>query len=277
MRSILVALDESPATARAVDLALRWGVRFDASVRGIGVLAEDAVNPPEAVPIGGEAFRQDRTETNIEQMKRELDALIDAFGSRCRESGVRCETCQRRGDFANEMIAEGMAHDVTIVAREPAFGIDKGNAPARRITHLLEQSPRPVVATSPEPANGEGVLIACDGSFQSARAIGACVALGLNRLAPVELLCIDRDSREEAERCAEPAMRFLDSHGADARLNAMCADDPVDEVILHRAHEVDAQLIVMGAYGRPRVLEFFLGSVTQRMLEASPVPLFLAH
>ncbi|MDY7109926.1 MAG: universal stress protein [Planctomycetota bacterium] len=277
MRSILVALDESPAAARAVDLALRWGARFDASVRGIGVLAEDAVDPPEAVPIGGEAFRRERAETDLEQMERDLDALIDSFGDRCRELGVRCETCRRRGDFAGELVAEARAHDVTILAREPTFGIDKGSPPARRLTHLLENSPRPVIVTSPEQTNGEGVLIACDGSFQSARAIGACIALGLQRLSPLELLCVDRDSREEAERCAEPALRYLGSHGADAKLNAIITDDPIDEVILDRAREMEAQLIVMGAYGRPRVLEFFLGSVTQRMIETSPIPLLLSH
>jgi nucleotide-binding universal stress UspA family protein len=33
----------------------------------------------------------------------------------------------------------------------------------------------------------------------------------------------------------------------------------------------------MGAYGQPRIREFFLGSVTQTLLKESPVPLFLYH
>jgi nucleotide-binding universal stress UspA family protein len=277
MRSILVALDESPAAARAVDLALRWGGRFDAALRGMGIIAEEIIDPPEAVPIGGEAFKEARTASNVQQMQRELDALIDAFTNRCRESGVRCDTCRRRGDFTGELIAEGQAHDVIVVARDPQFGIERGRAPALRVTRLLERSPRPVVVTSPEKTNGEGVLIACDGSVQSARALQACVAAGLHNLDPVELLSVDPHSREEAERRAEPAMRFILSHGADAHLSAICTKDSIGRVILHRAQEMDAQLIVMGAYGRPRTLEFFLGSITRRMLEASPVPLFLTH
>jgi nucleotide-binding universal stress UspA family protein len=34
---------------------------------------------------------------------------------------------------------------------------------------------------------------------------------------------------------------------------------------------------VMGAYGQPALREFFLGSVTRRMLTECPVPLFLFH
>ncbi len=33
----------------------------------------------------------------------------------------------------------------------------------------------------------------------------------------------------------------------------------------------------MGAYGQPSLREFFLGSVTRRMLAECPVPLFLFH
>ena len=38
-----------------------------------------------------------------------------------------------------------------------------------------------------------------------------------------------------------------------------------------------SELIVMGVYGQPVLREFFLGSVTPRLLAESPVPLFLYH
>ena len=48
-------------------------------------------------------------------------------------------------------------------------------------------------------------------------------------------------------------------------------------MILKEAGEQNASLLVMGAYGRPALREFFLGSVTQKVLENTPVPLFLSH
>jgi nucleotide-binding universal stress UspA family protein len=49
------------------------------------------------------------------------------------------------------------------------------------------------------------------------------------------------------------------------------------EAILERASALGAQMIVMGAYGRPRLEEFLIGSVTRRLLTESPAPLFLYH
>jgi nucleotide-binding universal stress UspA family protein len=42
-------------------------------------------------------------------------------------------------------------------------------------------------------------------------------------------------------------------------------------------HQVQASLLVMGAYGRSTLREFFAGSMTRTMLRESPVPLFLYH
>ena len=49
------------------------------------------------------------------------------------------------------------------------------------------------------------------------------------------------------------------------------------DVILDQVQQLDAGLLVMGAYGQPVLREFFLGSVTRKVLEECPVPLFLYH
>jgi nucleotide-binding universal stress UspA family protein len=51
----------------------------------------------------------------------------------------------------------------------------------------------------------------------------------------------------------------------------------VDETILAQARQLNAGLVVMGAYGQPTIREFFLGSVTRSLLQSSPLPLFLYH
>jgi nucleotide-binding universal stress UspA family protein len=48
-------------------------------------------------------------------------------------------------------------------------------------------------------------------------------------------------------------------------------------VILERARQLGARLLVMGVYGQPRLREFFIGSATRTVLRASTVPLFLYH
>jgi nucleotide-binding universal stress UspA family protein len=41
--------------------------------------------------------------------------------------------------------------------------------------------------------------------------------------------------------------------------------------------QANAGLLVMGAYGRPRLSELVLGGVTRHVLAASPVPVMLSH
>lgn len=52
---------------------------------------------------------------------------------------------------------------------------------------------------------------------------------------------------------------------------------PPAQVLLGHVQQVQAGLLVMGAYGQPTLREFFFGSVTRTLLAESPVPLFLYH
>jgi len=47
--------------------------------------------------------------------------------------------------------------------------------------------------------------------------------------------------------------------------------------LMHTARAMDADLIVMGAYGRARFSEWVLGGATRHMLEHSTLPVFMRH
>jgi len=48
-------------------------------------------------------------------------------------------------------------------------------------------------------------------------------------------------------------------------------------VLCRHARDVDADLLVMGAYGHSRFREAILGGATRNMLERTDVPVFMAH
>jgi nucleotide-binding universal stress UspA family protein len=52
--------------------------------------------------------------------------------------------------------------------------------------------------------------------------------------------------------------------------------DPAD-VLLNRAAELDADLLVVGGYGRPRLVEVILGGVTRGLLRRATLPLLMSH
>jgi nucleotide-binding universal stress UspA family protein len=51
----------------------------------------------------------------------------------------------------------------------------------------------------------------------------------------------------------------------------------VGDALLSRANDLDADLLVMGAYGHPRVRELLLGGATRTVLASMTLPVLMAH
>ena len=78
------------------------------------------------------------------------------------------------------------------------------------------------------------------------------------------------------------ARATIGAHDDQVGVKATAAHDvapgiEIGERILSRAADIDADLIVMGAYGRSRVRELVLGGATKGILEAMTVPVLMAH
>jgi nucleotide-binding universal stress UspA family protein len=54
-------------------------------------------------------------------------------------------------------------------------------------------------------------------------------------------------------------------------------DAPVAQAVLSHASDIDADLIVMGGYGHPRLWELVLGGVTRTLLQSMTVPVLMSH
>jgi nucleotide-binding universal stress UspA family protein len=72
--------------------------------------------------------------------------------------------------------------------------------------------------------------------------------------------------------------QLLVRHGIHAEVSVLARTLPrVSEVLARQARDVNADLLVMGAYGHSRFREAILGGATRDMLESAEVPVFLAH
>ncbi|MBL8340270.1 MAG: universal stress protein [Rubrivivax sp.] len=140
------------------------------------------------------------------------------------------------------------------------------------------------------PSAGHRVLVAWAPKRECARALRDALPL-LQRAAAVELLHMGGESPRTAPLLMA-TQAHLQRHGVACTLqrHEIPVADAVDRVqrdtgadaqvahgVLLRAAEIDADLVVMGGYGRPRALEWILGGVTRSMLRAMNVPLLMAH
>ena len=134
---------------------------------------------------------------------------------------------------------------------------------------------KPIVAV-PESATGMSLrraLIAWDGQSSCAETVRACTPM-LALAEQVEIFMV-RDGSERTE--PSEAAEYLSRHGIHAEIRILIDDEtPADTLITNEASRWQADYVLMGAYGRGRLVEAF-GGVTKRMLATSPVTLVLGH
>ena len=72
--------------------------------------------------------------------------------------------------------------------------------------------------------------------------------------------------------------QMLVRHGVKAEVSVLARTLPRVSDVLHRAcRDLDADMLVMGAYGHSRFREAILGGATRNMLEQAELPVFMAH
>jgi len=79
-----------------------------------------------------------------------------------------------------------------------------------------------------------------------------------------------RDQEQDATRYLKEMCAKLEMD--EARVNFLVREGDVTQLILDVAHEVQADLIAMSTHGRSGALRWLLGSVTDRIVRHSPIP-----
>lgn len=142
---------------------------------------------------------------------------------------------------------------------------------------VVVKSGRPVIVV---PENCERfdafgpALVAWDGSAEAQAALRAAVPL-LRHASEVTILEIDDGS---VRMPGEAAATYLSRHGIEpVLLYVRNSVQPASTTLLDQVERRACAYVVMGGYGHARLTEALFGGVTRRMLQESPVPVFLAH
>jgi nucleotide-binding universal stress UspA family protein len=124
---------------------------------------------------------------------------------------------------------------------------------------------------------GRRVLVAWNASREAARALGDALPLLVDAQA-VTVLSIGSTATIDNEHRGADVTRRLARHGITATAAASIAKDAdVGDVLLSRAADHGADLIVMGAYGHSRTREWLLGGAARHLLRHMTVPVLMAH
>lgn len=277
LRSILVALDDTPGAAAARDAAIALARRTGAALTAALVLDRPHTRDShEPVPIGAGAFKERRDAALARQIEEEAEAALAA--ARTAAGDLPFEVLRLEDAPEPALLQAGARHDLVVVGRDSTLGREEtedGLAPV--IEALLHDGARPllVVPPGPPPPEATPVVVGYDGSIPAMRALQLFALLGLAEGSAVKVLSVE-DERDVATRLAEEATLFLRRHGLAADPVAALGDHPV-EVLLAEVESQRARLLVMGAFETTGLRAFILGSATRRLLRQAACPIFVHH
>jgi nucleotide-binding universal stress UspA family protein len=124
---------------------------------------------------------------------------------------------------------------------------------------------------------GTTVMLCWNGTREAARAATGALPI-LKKADKVIILLVDpRNDGDPAGPGARVAT-WLARHGVNAVVKRDTAgDSDIGGIILSRAADQDADLVVMGLYGHSRMREWVLGGASRTLLASMTVPLLVAH
>lgn len=275
-RRLLVALDGTRFSDAAAELGLRWSLDIGASLFGLAIVDEPAIQKPEAMSIGASHYAAKAHERRLRVASTTVDAILEAFERRCRDAGVVCESLHGQGTPLDVILEESHRFDLILMGSHTYFEFATRETEDHVLDEVLRHSPRPIVATPDRLPAGERIVIAYDGSDAAARALQAFQMLYEKPLGPVQVLSL-RPTTEEAAALAARAVDFLSFHGIASTAVPVAVRHRTDDVLIEKACELRPRLVVMGGPSHSRLHDRLLGSTTRRMLDRCGVPLFLYH
>ena len=147
---------------------------------------------------------------------------------------------------------------------------------------VVVEAGTPILVVPPRGAFddiGRHVLVTWDGSREAARAVRDALPL-LKTAKRVSLLAVDpaRQGHIHPTADAAGAAAHLARHGVRTEPTELPSGErSITTVLLAHLAALGADLLVMGAYGHPRLSEFMLGGTTQDLLETAPIPILTSH
>ncbi len=273
IKSILLHVDASAQSAARLELA-----RDLAERHGAAVTALFAVTRLEEVPYSYSAGAE-AAEEAVGRHLRWRDEVKTSLQHGIAGDGPEVAWFDLVGESAVPgFLAEAVYADLLVVGQQAPGIAEPGGAPAGFAESVIVESGKPVLViprAGRVDSVGRRALIAWNGSAQAARAVTAALPL-LRRADEVHAVTWARDP-VLAPFSRIGIAEFLGRHGIAATLHPRDQSSHVGEALRELARELDADLVVMGCYGRSRARERVLGGATRSALGTMPVPLLMMH
>lgn len=275
-KTILVCLNEIDRVPVVLALAADLAAKDDAHVIGLYVIPSPRIYPAVGPGVAASATVLDQY---AEFFKARSDAVRQQFEDAMAGNKLASEWRQVEShspDIGAAVVEHGLEADLVVISQvnpdseaaiEPDF--------AERVVMECGRPVLIVPAFGDFEACGRRVLVGWNARRESARAAFDAGPI-LARAESVHLVWIGDEADKPLPGSGLAAA--LGRHGAKATAEAMAAGDvDVGNLLLSRASDLGADVMVMGAYGHSRMREYVFGGATRTVLQSMTVPVLMSH
>jgi nucleotide-binding universal stress UspA family protein len=265
---IMAPLSGGQGDAAAVAAAVMLAKPFQAEMLGVYTPADVA----DVMPWMGEGFLGGVQTTALESLKEAA-----TVGERNARVAMETVTYAKSRFVALQtpvwagLSAESRLCDVVVFATDPA----RGRGPlAEAFQQMLADEQRPVLIAREGLKVGGAVAVAWDGGKEASRAARLALPL-LEKAAKVVILAAPKASSRSFD--AGRLQSYYAARGVEAEVDVLPDTGDAAPVLLYAARKAEADILVAGAFGHPRLQEFIFGGTTRTLLNSDAPSLFLSH
>ncbi len=278
-KSLLTVAASAEGLMAPVTAAAQIAIRADAHLEALALGVDRTQVGYSYVGSGAViiAAAMDRADEDARIAEKALNAALAAQSPGLR---VSVETAVTQLGALTDVVAARARYADLVVLPRP-YGKGRGVEDEAVIEAALFDGMAPVLLV-PESgmasADPRRIVVAWNQSREALVAVRRAMPF-LKRAEAVSIVVIDPPAHG-AERSDPGGMlcQYLVRHGVRAEVIVLARTLPrVSDVLARHLRDVNADLLVMGAYGHSRLREAILGGATRDMLEAAEVPVFLAH
>ncbi len=272
-KTLLVHLDDSSHCAARTEFACELARRYGAHLIGAYAVCQELTRPiflhSEGGWVGSLEARRDQN----------LKNAYARFHAAAGQAGLNAEWRVPDGAVVESTVLHARHADLLILGQYDAEETASYVAP-HFAEDVVMSSGRPAIVlpyVGPGRSFAQNVLIAWDGSRESARAVADAVPV-IRHAKSVTVVTVEAAPAGAAPTGIDVAA-WLERHGIHASFATAhdVAGVSTGELLLNVVSDQHSDLLVMGAYGHSRAQETLLGGVTRTLLKSMTVPVLMSH
>ena len=272
MKTILVATDGSEAASAAERFGIELAAKLDATVSGITVAEERDMRAPNADNLSLPSYPESELAAYY---RARAEAVAKRFGNTGQNAGppAHCETVQGIAD--EKIVDRAQGADVLVAGRDGKGVASHGALIGSTIHGIVHKINRSTIVVPPGATLSGPIVLGFDGSPGSRIAANLAVQLA-NGLGEAVHVFVDSKDKGRAVARFEEVRQLVGGLAVPVRETSSTLGRP-DVKIVDAAREARAGFIAMGAFGRNRISDYFLGSNAAAVIRTSPVAVLLAR